>query len=76
MAASLGPRAIFLTLTFPQKCEMVKQSLLPGQQPAERDDLIMRGYRMFINKFKTDVLKNHIFGKAKGFFGITEFQKR
>jgi hypothetical protein len=66
----------FITMTANPKWVEVQRELLPGQQAADRPDLISRVFRLKKQQMLDDIFKHGIFGKCVARVWTIEYQKR
>jgi hypothetical protein len=74
--AKLGSIDLFITITANPNWPEITQSLLPGQTPAERPDIVNRVFRLKVDSIMDDILKSRVFGRAVAHIYVIEFQKR
>jgi hypothetical protein len=70
-----GKPTYFITLTANPNWSEVRNSLLPGQSPADRPDLIARVFHLKL-KILMDCLKKGLLGESVAYCSTIEFQKR
>ena len=71
-----GKPDLFITVTCNPKWEEIASSLLPGQTPSDRPDIITRVFHQKLKKLLHDITFNNIFGKVIAYVYTIEFQKR
>ena len=71
-----GKLDLFITVTCNPKWEEIASSLLPGQTPSDRPDIITRVFHQKLKKLLHDITFNNIFGKVIAYVYTIEFQKR
>ena len=71
-----GKPDLFITMTCNPKWKEITQSLLPGQQPHDRPDIIARVFHMKWNALIDDVYNKQIFGRVDAYVTVKETQKR
>ncbi|CAN6284061.1 unnamed protein product [Urochloa humidicola] len=73
-----GPPGLFVTFTCNTKWREIGDALRfePGQQPCDRSDLIVRIFRMKVDKFIADIREGKTFGQIRAVPYTVEFQKR
>ncbi len=76
LVRKLGKPSYFITMTCNSSWEEIKGSLLEGQVPSDRPDICCRVFHMKVNELMHDLLKKHVLGHVKSYFGTIEFQKR
>ena len=67
---------IFLTMTANPNWPEIRESLLPGQEPSDRPDIVARVFHLKKEALLKDIKKNGIFGKVVASVYTIEFQKR
>ena len=72
----LGKPDLFITITCNPKWPEITSSLLPGQTPGDRPDIICRVFSLKLKQIMDDITKGKIFGDVSGFVYTIEFQKR
>ena len=70
-----GKPTYFITFTANPNWSEVRNSLLPGQSPADRPDLIARVFNLKL-KILMDCLKKGLLGESVAYCSTIEFQKR
>ena len=65
-----GKPFLFITMTCNPKWKEITDNLLPGQQPADRPDLVAKVFKMKLKELMTDILKHHIFGEVEAFCSV------
>ena len=73
---SLGKPSLFITVTCNPAWEEVTRSLLPGQRPEDRPDLVARVFHLKLQCLLNDLTRDGVFGRVIGFLSVIEFQKR
>lgn len=58
-----GAPSLFVTMTVNINWEEIKQSMSPGQSPADRHDLISRVFKMKLDALCDDLYKKQVFGE-------------
>ena len=53
----------------------IEEQLLPGQKPEDRPDLIARVFKLKLDAFEKELLKDGIFGTRVAHMRVIEFQK-
>ncbi len=71
-----GKPDIFITFTADPQWDEIKSSLLPGESPHDRSDIVDRVFKIKHTSLLNDLLEHHILGKVKAFTSMIEFQKR
>ncbi|XP_059179144.1 uncharacterized protein LOC131958244 [Physella acuta] len=71
-----GKPDLFVTVTCNPKWREIKESLLAGQQPCDRPDLVARVFEMKLKLLLNDLTKFHRFGRVRAMLYVIEFQKR
>ncbi|XP_058793045.1 uncharacterized protein LOC131665274 [Phymastichus coffea] len=71
-----GKPDIFLTMTCNPNWPEIKENLLPGQQAADRPDLVARVFDLKKDRLLDIVIKKSFFGKVASYVYVIEFQKR
>jgi hypothetical protein len=71
-----GKPDLFITFTCNPNWKEVVSSLLPGQQPQDRPDIITRVFQQKLKSLMDDLKYGHIFGVPIAFVYVIEFQKR
>ena len=66
-----GKPDYFITVT----CN-IHEALLPGQNAADRPDIVARVFRGQLNKLLREIVDNGIFGRSLAHMQVIEFQKR
>ena len=73
---SMGKPSLFITVTCNPAWEEITRALLPGQKPEDRPDLLARVFKLKLSSLMDDLTKGGVFGRAIGYLGVIEFQKR
>ncbi|CAI4226873.1 unnamed protein product [Auanema sp. JU1783] len=76
VVSKFGKPDLFITFTANPNWKEVKENLLPGQQTADRPDLISRVFHHKMNALLTDIEKNNLFGSVAAYVAVVEWQKR
>ena len=71
-----GKPTLFITVTCNPKWPEIVESLLPGQKPEDRPDLVARVFNVKLQGLVKEVTKDGILGKACAHLLVIEFQKR
>ena len=71
-----GHPDLFITMTCNPNWPEIKNSLLPGQEPKDRPDLVARVFRLKIKKMLEMLKTDMIFGKPRAWLYSVEWQKR
>lgn len=71
-----GKPDLFITFTCNPKWNEIASSLLPGQTPSDRPDLITRVFHQKLKLLLHDITHNNIFGPVIAYVYTIEFQKR
>ncbi len=71
-----GKPDLFLTMTCNQKWREITENLLPGQEPADRPDLVVRVFNQKVKFLLNIITKKAFFGVCTGWVYTIEFQKR
>ena len=71
-----GKPDLFITFTCNPKWKEIQESLLPGQQPQDRPDIVARVFYMKWEALLHDILKKDILGHVDGYVSVKETQKR
>lgn len=66
----------FITFTCNPKWREIQDALLPGQQPNDRPDLIVRVFRLKLQELFDLLFKKHVLGHIVGAVWVLEHQKR
>lgn len=72
----LGKPDLFITITCNPNWPEITRELLPGQTPNDRNDIVVRVFKLKRDAICRDIFKNGIFGKVVGYVRSDEFQKR
>jgi hypothetical protein len=67
---------LFITCTTNPDWPEITRELLPGQQPADRPDLVARVFQLKKKVIIDDIYKNGIFGRVVAYVYTIGFQKR
>jgi hypothetical protein len=67
--------SLFITFTANPKWGEIPRKLLPGQQLADRSDLVARVFHMKLNHLLYGLKRKHIFGRYCGSVWTIEYQK-
>jgi hypothetical protein len=70
-----GKPTFFITFTANPNWDEVKNSLLPGQTPADRPDVVARVFHLKL-KILMKILKDGVLGESVAYCSTIEFQKR
>ena len=71
-----GKPTLFITQTANPKWQEITDALLPGQQPEDRPDIIVRVFHLKLQALMDDLQKDRIFGRVAAILQVVEFQKR
>ncbi|KAL3846228.1 hypothetical protein ACJIZ3_003631 [Penstemon smallii] len=71
-----GKPDVFLTMTCNPAWVEIRESLLPGQKPDDRPDLIARVFKAKLEELKNDLVKKKLFGQVAAYVYTVEYQKR
>ena len=71
-----GKPDLFVTSTCNPKWREILASLLYGQKPQDRPDIVARVFKQKLDAIIEDIKKNHIFRIPSAFVYVIEFQKR
>jgi hypothetical protein len=71
-----GKPDLFVTFTCSPHWNKILESLLFGQKPQDRPDIIARVFQQKLKSLMEDIKKNQIFGVPVAFVYVIEFQKR
>jgi Helitron helicase-like domain at N-terminus len=71
-----GGADLFITTTANPQSHEVKEALLPGQQSADRPDLVACVFKRRMDSIMTDLTKKNAMGRIRAWVHTTEFQKR
>ncbi|XP_056698595.1 uncharacterized protein [Spinacia oleracea] len=73
-----GPPDLFITMTCNPRWPEVRDflSLIPGQKPEDRPDIIARVFKIKLDELMVDLTKRNICGRTKAAIYTIEFQKR
>ena len=71
-----GGADLFLTMTADPKWPEITKALLPGQEAADRPDLVCRVFVEKMEQFIRDLYRGQAFGKVVAYCWTLEFQKR
>ena len=71
-----GKPHLFITFTASGKWAETQESVLPGQDPRNRPDLVVRIFKCHLEELKKDLFKRHVMGRARAYTYTIEFQKR
>jgi ATP-dependent DNA helicase PIF1 len=71
-----GKPDLFVTFTCSPHWNKILESLLFGQKPQDRPDIIARVFQQKLKSLVEDIKKNHIFGVPVAFVYVIEFLKR
>ena len=69
-----GKPDLFITFTCNPNWREITESLLPGQTPDMRPDIVSRVFRLKLKRLIDDIKKNHIFGVPAAHIHVIEFQ--
>ena len=69
-----GRPDLFVTFTCNPIWKEITESLLPGQSPHERPDIIARVFKIKLRRLMDDIKINHIFGIPVAHVHVIEFQ--
>ena len=67
---------LFLTITANPNWPEVVQSLLPGETPTDRPDLVNRVFKLKVLQLLDLIKKKKVFGQVQSVIWVIEFQKR
>jgi hypothetical protein len=70
-----GPPDLFITFTCNPKWPEICLAILPGEQPNDRPDIIIRVFHMKLEQLLDDIRSGAIFGPISAFLYSIEFQK-
>jgi hypothetical protein len=71
-----GKPDLFVTFTCNPKWREIEASLLYGQLPQDRPDIVAKVFKQKLDALVNDINKNHIFGVPVAHVHVIEFQKR
>ena len=71
-----GHPDLFITTTTNPNWPEIKNSLLPGQDPQDRPDIVARVFRLKVQKLLEMLKSEMVFGKAQAWLYSIEWQKR
>ena len=71
-----GKPDYFITMTANPSWPEIVQSLLPGQSPHDRPDIVARVFQLKLKALLEDLTKNGVMGRPVGWTWVVEFQKR
>ena len=71
-----GKPDLFVTFTCNPKWREIVASLLYGQLPQDRPDIVAKVFKQKLDALVNDINKNHIFGVPVAHVHVIEFQKR
>ena len=71
-----GKPDLFLTVTCNINWKEIQENLKVGESAFNRPDLCARVFKLKLNEFMDDIIKNKIFGKIISNIEVIEFQKR
>ena len=76
MVRVLGKPDFLITFTANPAWPEITSSLLPGQSPHDRPDIVARVFNIKLRELMEDLTKRGALGKALGWTWVVEFQKR
>ncbi len=76
IAAKFGKPTYFITVTCNPSWKEIEESLLPGQLPVDRPDILCRVFRLKLKAMLHDLLHRNVFGQNIAHCYTIEFQKR
>ncbi|XP_065323624.1 uncharacterized protein LOC135930767, partial [Gordionus sp. m RMFG-2023] len=71
-----GRPDLFITFTCNPTWSEISENLFAGQTTTDRPDIVCRVFKIKLNAFISDILKNKIFGTSLAYVYTIEFQKR
>jgi len=71
-----GPPHLFITFTCNPKWPEISLAILPGEQPNDRPDIIVRVFHMKLQQLLNDLCSGCIFGPVLAILYSIEFQKK
>ena len=71
-----GKPDYFITMTANPSWPEILRSLLPGQSPHDRPDIVARVFQLKLKALLEDLMKHGIMGRAVAWTWVVEFQKR
>jgi hypothetical protein len=71
-----GKPHLFITMTCNPHWQEITENLLPGQQPQDRPDLVVRVFRIKLAALIADLYEHGICGTTMAYTGTLEYQKR
>ncbi|XP_059147684.1 uncharacterized protein LOC131935318 [Physella acuta] len=71
-----GKPDFFVTMTCNPKWPEIEESLLPGQRPENRPDIVDRVFKLKLQQLLKDISEKKIFGRVVALVHVIEFQKR
>ena len=76
LVQKFGKADYFITFTCNPLWEDIVNSLLPGQTPMDRPDIVARVFHLKLKAFMELILTGDLFGTVVGYNYVVEFQKR
>ena len=71
-----GSPDYFITFTCNPQWPEITSTLLPGQTPADRPDVVATVFQLKLNELIDDIVDKHVLGKVLAYTYTIEFQKR
>jgi hypothetical protein len=71
-----GKPDLFITMTCNPNWRAIKENLLPGQKAEDRQDLVVRLFKLMLSELLKDVTDRQLFGRVIAYFYVIEFQER
>jgi hypothetical protein len=65
----------FVTFSCNPQWPEIKRALLPGQQPQDRPNLVIRVFKIKLKELINDIHKKHILGRTIAKIYVIKFQK-
>lgn len=66
MVIRMGKPDLFITFTCNPNWESIKRNLLPGQQPSDRPDIVVRVFKLALEELLRDIIDRRLFGRVLG----------
>ena len=76
VSRKVGSPDLFITMTCNPKWKEITDSLLPGQEPSDRPDLVVKVFKLKLDELLKDLFERKIFGEVGGYTWTIEYQKR
>ena len=71
-----GKPSFFVTMTCNPNWPEIVESLLPGQHPSDRPDLVARVFKRKLEQLIKELTEDGLLGKTVAHLFVVEFQKR